>query len=124
MKYRQIIVYLLGVIAASAQAEERDWQWHGFASHAMVYADQHYMGSAQPKQWGNYLSEAGASLSWRADANWLVSAQLLARSDGVLQGTPRWDVAAVYRLLRWRCVGSIKVCQVIGLGKSMCCSQR
>ena len=99
MKYRQIIVYLLGVIAASAQAEERDWQWHGFASHAMVYADQHYMGSAQPKQWGNYLSEAGASLSWRADANWLVSAQLLARSDGVLQGTPRWDVAAVERTL-------------------------
>lgn len=95
--YRWIGIFLL--CASSAQAGEGAWQGHGFVSHAVVYADRHNMGSAQAGQWGNFLSEAGANVSWRADADWLVSAQVLSRWDGLLQGAPRWDVAAVERML-------------------------
>lgn len=67
-------------------------QWHGFASQALVYADRHRLGEANPQQLGSYLREAGLNVSWQPDASWLLSAQVLSRRDGILSAKPRLDV--------------------------------
>jgi len=102
MRFRFVSALLGGLSLAPAQALDLSdtVQMHGFISQSAVYTSQNRIAGSQPGRTGWDMREIGANLSWRPDADWLVSGQLLSRRAGNADnGGVRVDYAFVDRLL-------------------------
>lgn len=89
-------------------------QAHGFVSQAVVFTSANRVAGDSDDGGGFDLREIGANLSWRPDADWLVSAQVLARWAGETDpGDPRLD----YGFIEHNLVNSGDDRIALGLGK-------
>jgi hypothetical protein len=72
------------LLSGFAQAMElgHGLQVHGFFSQGLVYTSDNNVGGDSDDDVADSLREVGANLSWRANPDWLVSAQVLARWAG------------------------------------------
>jgi len=69
-------------LPASAQALGQGVQAHGFISQSLVYTSDNNVGGDSDDSVATNLRELGANVSWRANPDWLLSGQLLARWAG------------------------------------------
>lgn len=91
---------LLGTVGAWAEGLPESIQIHGFISQSAVWTSDNRVGGSQPGNVGLDMHEIGGNLSWRPDADWLVSGQLLSRrAGGSDSGAVRVDYAFVDRSL-------------------------
>lgn len=75
-------------------------QLHGFLSQAAAVTDHNNVGGKSSQGVALNLREVGGNVSWRADPDWLVSAQVLARwAGGADDGDVRLDYGFVDRTL-------------------------
>ncbi|MBI5918419.1 MAG: hypothetical protein HY849_03465 [Nitrosomonadales bacterium] len=100
------LLFVSAVLGASGvRAEPLDGlpegvQAHGFVSQSVVSSNQNRIGGSKSGSLGTDMRELGGNLSWRPNADWLVSAQLLSRWAGASDnGNVRVDYAFVDRLL-------------------------
>lgn len=97
------VLLLAGLLAQSpAEAVElgEGVQAHGFFSQSLAYTSDNNFGGASDDGVTSDLREIGANLSWRPDADWLVSGQVLARWAGKSdEGDPRLDYGYLDRRL-------------------------
>lgn len=73
---------LLQTGLAAAQELGEGVQAHGFISQSLVYTSDNNVGGNSDDSVASELRELGTNLSWRANPDWLISAQLLARWAG------------------------------------------
>lgn len=87
---------LLGLASSPASALPEGVQAHGFISQSVVRVDQNQVGGSRNGSTGFDLREVGANLSWKPNADWLFSGQLMSRAAGLTDnGVVRVDYAFV-----------------------------
>jgi len=103
MSLNRFAFFLAGALSlAPAEAVElgQGVQAHGFLSQSLVHTSDNRLGGNSDDGVATSLREIGGNLSWRPDADWLLSGQVLARwageSDG---GKLRLDYGFVDRTL-------------------------
>lgn len=100
-----ITALVLWATAANAEeARTNTWrdqvQLHGFASQTLTWSDQYNYNGHSHNGIGVDMREIGANVSWRPDANWLLSAEVLSRRAGKSDnGSPELDYAVIDRIL-------------------------
>lgn len=102
MLIRPAMLLVAALSAAPVGAVElgRGVQAHGFFSQSLVYTSDNNVGGKSDDGLATDMRELGANLSWRPNADWLLSGQVLARWAGASDdGDPRLDYGFVDRSL-------------------------
>jgi len=103
MLLNRIALFLAGALSlAPAEAVElgQGVQAHGFLSQSLVHTSDNRVGGNSDDGVATGLREIGGNLSWRPDADWLLSGQVLARWAGESdKGDLRLDYGFVDRTL-------------------------
>jgi len=80
----------------AASADDDRLQVHGFFSQAAAHTDKNNVGGNSDGGWGLDMREMGINVSYRPNADWMLSGQALARWAGSSdEGDPRVDYAFV-----------------------------
>ncbi|MDP2432736.1 MAG: hypothetical protein Q8O33_11985 [Pseudomonadota bacterium] len=99
------VLFLVAALALPLSPAEavdlgRGVQAHGFASQSLVYTSDNRVGGNSDDGMATDMREIGGNLSWRPDADWLLSGQVLARWAGQSDaGDLRLDYGFVDRTL-------------------------